>query len=42
MAQRDTGDDKLASGLACGLWVGLVAVVLLVLIVVVAVYGFGL
>lgn len=42
MAERHTGDDKLASGLACGLWVGLAAVGLLVAIVVVAVVGFGL
>ena len=38
---RDAGDPT-AGNLACGLWAGLVAVLLLAAIVAVALFGFGL
>ncbi|WP_255358327.1 MULTISPECIES: hypothetical protein [unclassified Phycicoccus] len=42
MTERRPEDDQLARGLACGLWAGLVAVVVILVIVALAFFGLGL
>jgi hypothetical protein len=42
MTDRRPGDEELARGLACGLWAGLAAVVLLLVVVALVFFGLGL
>ena len=42
MTDSGPEDDQLARGLACGLWAGLVAVVVILAIIVLAFFGLGL
>ena len=42
MTERRAEDDPLARGLACGLWAGLVAVVVILVIIGLAFFGLGL
>jgi hypothetical protein len=42
MTEHRRGGEELARGLACGLWAGLAAVVVLLVVVALAFFGLGL